>query len=114
METINGEVLAGGTRRRLSRAEADRIVADYGRSGQTQESFARERGLKVGTLRNWLYRSRAEGPGSLREVVVKAEPKKESGAAVVVVRTSRGVEVELPLCAGHGWIERMVRELARS
>lgn len=114
METIRDEELIARGRKRRSRAEIDRLVADYRNSGQTQESFAREHGLNVGTLRGWLYRRRGGEDGGLREVVVRAVAEPGARKAMVVVRTARGVEVELPLSAGSGWIERMVRELVRS
>lgn len=111
---------------RRGREEIEGIVAAFVASGQSQAAFARERGLNPKSLRNWLRKSgEASAPGSLREVVVKAEPRRalapadRGGAAAaplaaVVVRTARGLEVELPLCAGLGWIERMVKEVARS
>jgi hypothetical protein len=114
METTEKAGLGVLVRKRRSRAEIDRLVFDYNNSGQTQECFARERGLNVGTFRGWLYRRRGNESEDLQEVVLRADASKQSDHGAVVVRTARGVEVELPLCAGSAWIERMVRELARS
>lgn len=36
------------------------IVAQFERSGLTQEAFATERNIPVGTLRSWIYRLRRE------------------------------------------------------
>lgn len=45
-----------GRRRRYSQEERKRLVAEYRESGLTQEAFAEERGINVGTFRQWLYR----------------------------------------------------------
>src|SRR5437868_1152253 len=36
------------------------IVGQFEKSGLTQEAFAAERGIPVGTLRSWIYRLRRE------------------------------------------------------
>lgn len=36
------------------------LVEQFGRSGLTQEAFATERHIPVGTLRSWIYRLRRE------------------------------------------------------
>jgi hypothetical protein len=51
--------------RRATMAERGRrfwreAVKAYERSGETQETFAAQRGLKVSTLRAWIYRLRRE------------------------------------------------------
>lgn len=114
MKTTENTGLGTVARKRRSPAEIDRLVSAYRNSAQTQESFAQEHGLNVKTFRGWLYRRRGGECEGLREVVVRADGSKEGGHGAVVVRTTRGVEVELPLCAGSGWIERMVLELVRS
>jgi hypothetical protein len=46
----------GGRWRRRSRAEAERLVVEYERSGLTRRSFCEQRGISAGTLD--LYRKR--------------------------------------------------------
>jgi hypothetical protein len=36
------------------------LILQYERSGKSQEEFAREREIPVGTLRHWLYRVKRE------------------------------------------------------
>jgi transposase-like protein len=38
------------------KAEIEQVVADYEGSGLTQSEYARQHGLKVTTLRYWIYR----------------------------------------------------------
>jgi len=40
-----------------------KLVAEYKRSGETQESFARKRRITVWSLRRWLYKFRREQNG---------------------------------------------------
>lgn len=90
----------------------ERILEDYRQSGLSQVAYAREHGLPVGTLRGWLYKSRKSGVRDLCEVVMPPQ----SGhleKAVALVRLANGSEVELPLTAGLGWVERMIGELTR-
>lgn len=81
-------------RKRRSRQEVDAWVERYRQSGQTQTAFAAEHGIKVETLRQWLYRrgdKEAKAQGRLLPVRVL-----EDGGRVpaVVVRFPGGVEVE--------------------
>jgi transposase-like protein len=46
--------------RRQAREIWVNLVRQLERSGQSQEEFARERGIPVGTLRGWIYRLRRE------------------------------------------------------
>lgn len=36
------------------------VIRQYEKSGRTQEAFARERNIPVGTLRSWIYRLRRQ------------------------------------------------------
>jgi transposase-like protein len=68
-----------GMNHRIERArpkeEIEKIVADYERSGLTQEEYARQHGLKVGTLRYWIYhRLRAVAPTGPALVEVQVPP----------------------------------------
>ncbi|MCX6941867.1 MAG: hypothetical protein NTX09_14215 [Verrucomicrobia bacterium] len=44
------------TRGHRTRSEREQLVEAYRASGQTQVVFARERGIKLTTLRAWIYR----------------------------------------------------------
>lgn len=57
-------------RTRYSAGERQRLVAAWRSSGQTQEAFAQERGIRVGTLRQWLYRPERVNP-RLRRVAFR-------------------------------------------
>ena len=45
---------------RYARDIWEQIVRQYDQSGLTQEAFAEQRGIPVGTLRSWIYRLRRE------------------------------------------------------
>ena len=51
-------------RARRTAAQWTELAAAYRRSGQTQATFARSRGVGVAALRNWLYRDRPAAPPS--------------------------------------------------
>ena len=97
------------------REEVDRLVADYHASGKGVREFATERGVKECTIRGWLYRRRRSpvAANPLQEVKLRAGTGDGASTGMVVVRTVGGAEVELPLCAGWSWLERMVLELVR-
>lgn len=82
------------SRKRRSRREIEAWLERYGQSGQTQAAFAAEHGIKVGTLRQWLYRRRpneAKSEGQLLPVKVVEDRGRVSG---ILVRFPEGVEVE--------------------
>lgn len=81
----------GRVRRR--RAEIEELVERYRLSGQTQSAYAAAEGLKVGTLRQWLYRREGKETGSGGMVPVKVVEGRGTGRTVVIRYTS-GVEVE--------------------
>lgn len=114
METTEAKETARNWKRR-GREEVDRLVAEYQASGQSVRTFAEERGVKECTMRGWLYRRRRspEAAVALQEVKLRAGTGDGASTGLVVVRTAGGAEVELPLCAGWRWLERMVLELVR-
>ena len=60
-KTKGGESEAKGKRgRHRTRSEREQMVEAYRASGQTQAVFAHERGIKITTLRAWIYRRQAE------------------------------------------------------
>lgn len=114
MDTTEAKETARNWKRRR-REEVDQLVADYHASGKGVREFAAERGVKECTMRGWLYRRRRspEAAVALHEVKLRAGTGYGASTGMVVVRTAGGAEVELPLCAGWRWLERMVLELAR-
>lgn len=77
------------TRRRSTAAEQLRWVARYEASGLTQEQFARRHGLRVNTLRQWLYR------GGGRARAIRASGFKELPLSAVLSSGSWDAEIIL-------------------
>lgn len=79
------------------------IIRRFEQSGLTQEAFADERGIPVGTLRSWIYRLRREqedrAPLLPVRVIASTAPlarqHSDEAVAVEVVLTD-GVLVRLP------------------
>jgi hypothetical protein len=97
------------------------VVAEFERSDQTQEAFARSRRLKVCTFRNWVYRVRAErkkrDSSRARLVEVKvADPRNDAGrplvpSAVVRIRACNGVTLEFNDVPTPSYLAAVVSEL---
>ncbi len=71
------------------------LIGQYDRSGKSQEEFAAEREIPVGTLRSWIYRFKrevAEETGSILPVRVIA-----STAPTARCSDAPGMEVEVVL-----------------
>jgi transposase-like protein len=99
-------------RRRWSPAERARWLREYRASGMSQEKFAEQAQLSVGTLRGWIYRRAAvdAGAGGFAPVqVVGGHAPRERAA--VTVRWPHGVEVELAVDLGEAGLRRLMREL---
>ena len=83
------EQTTGQRRIRRSASEITRLLAEYESSGQTQIAFARERGLNLGTFRQWIYsrRHRAEGAersvGGVVPLIVEGESRSGRGGLTV-------------------------------
>jgi hypothetical protein len=82
------------------------LIGQFERSGKTQDEFAAERGIPVGTLRSWIYKLKREQPenaAAILPVRVISSPspsarrsESESGAVeVIVVRCASGTAAEL-------------------
>jgi transposase-like protein len=102
---------AGGRR---SRAEVDRLVAEYEASGQTRQEFCAKHGLSPVTLDRYRRRrqKRAERPASsgrfLRVELSGARPAGGSGQEnelAVVLRSGRRIEVR------HGFDAELLAQL---
>jgi hypothetical protein len=101
-----------GRRRRWSRTEREQLLRDFRASGLTQARFAAERGIKVPTLRNWIYKPAVadDQSGGFAPVrIVGARPIRSCGA--ITVRWPQGVEVEVAVDLDGSGVTRLVREL---
>jgi len=93
------------------------VVADFERSGRTQEAFARSRRLNVWTFRTWLYRVRGErgkreaNPARLVEVKV-ADAERPSAPNAVRIRACNGVTLEFNGVPTPSYLAAVVSELA--
>lgn len=126
-KSISGEtgVVAVGSRgsKHRSRGERAQLLSEYRASGWTQERFAQRTGIKVGTLRRWIYKMRSsancdeagtidEGGGFAPVRIVDVVcPVKSQGS--VTVRWPQGMEVQIAVELDGVGIERLVRKLVR-
>jgi transposase-like protein len=114
-ESKAGESEMKGKRgRQRTRSEREQMLEAYCASGQTQAVFARERGIKLTTLRAWIYRRRAEGhagPGRIEPVRIVGGGFTGATMArsAITVRWPQGLELAVELDAAG--VERLVREL---
>src|ERR1700739_733651 len=94
---------AGSVRRRRSRVEVERLVAEYEASGLTRDVFCQQRGLSVAALDK--YRRRVQkwarsGAGPMLPVGVGLSTAQDSscaagGAGVLVVASRSGRRIEV-------------------
>lgn len=81
-------------RRRRSCQEIEDWIERYRQSGQSARAFAARHGLRVGTLRQWLYRRGNKATASSQAMVpVKLIEAPESQPAVTL-RLPGGVQIE--------------------
>jgi len=88
------------------------MLRDFRASGLSQVRFAAEHGVRIGTLRNWIYKPSGvdEQSGGFAPVrIVGAGSMGSRGA--VTVRWPQGVEVELAVDLDGSGVVRLVREL---
>ena len=94
---------AGTVRRRRSRVEVEKLVAEYEASGLTRDGFCQQRGLSVAALDK--YRQRVQkwaraGAGPMLPVEVVLSTAQGSsctarGACVLVVESRSGRRIEV-------------------
>jgi transposase-like protein len=78
------------------------IIQQYERSGLTQEAFADERGIPVGTIRSWIYklrREREEAPVLPVRVIASPAPtarRPDEEVSAIEVDVGDVVRVRLP------------------
>ncbi len=95
-------------RRRWTAEEVAPLVAEYRCGKLTQEEYAEQIGVKVGTLRHWLYRRRSVPPGF---AAVRLAPHQPEPGAAITIRWPQGIELELPLALGEAALRPWLREL---
>lgn len=114
-ETKAGETELKGKRgRHRTRGEREELVEAYRTSGQTQTGFAKVRGIKVATLRAWIYQRRAANhaePGRIEPVRIVGGSLAGGtlARAAITVRWPQGIELAVELDAAG--VERLGREL---
>lgn len=96
-------------------ADARRVLADWERSGDSLEAFARSRGLVPQRLAWWRKRLRAARPEA--STTLTLVPATVIGAAIAapaaVIRLPHGLVIEIE-GASPAWVAALARELARS
>ncbi len=106
---------ADGTRRQYSPEERARLIAEYAESGLSQKAFAEERGINVGTFRQWLYRSDGkEGVGTaqeptFQEISLGDLPSAEAWA--VEISWPQGPTIRLSTAVSPAWAGELIKTL---
>ena len=100
-------------RGRWTAAERAHLLGAFRASGKTQEEFARQAGMKVGTLRTWIYRRSAvtEDRGRLAPVRIVDGARSPPPRGAVTVRWPQGIELEIALDLDGPGALGFVREL---
>jgi len=90
--------------RHRSRAEADRVVAEYEASGLSREAFCKQNDVRLKTLDRYVTRYRKQqkdGSGAQRWVAVEvAGHNGYGGELAVLLSTGRRIEVKRGFDAG--------------
>ena len=99
--------------KRTDAEERRATVAAFRASGLGQAEFAEKRGLKVGTLRCWLYASRRESGGNASvarfiDVTASVPVRPQGGEAALVLRVG-GAVVELRELPPPEWLVAVSR-----
>jgi hypothetical protein len=112
---------AGSVRRRRSRVEVEKLVAEYEASGLTRDGFCQQRGLSIAALDK--YRRRVQkwarlGVGRMLPVEVvwstAQSPNNDTGhGGVLVVELRSGRRIEVPRGFDAGTLERLLTVLDR-
>jgi hypothetical protein len=119
MENLRGdeaEVERSAGPRHWTRAKRAQVLREYRASGLTQEKFAGQAGIRIGTLRAWIYKQpTAEGDAAGGfapvRIVDRSGPGTGTTRGAVTVRWPQGIEVEIAVDLGGAGVERLVREL---
>jgi hypothetical protein len=104
-------------RLRFTQQEREKLIVKYRASGLAQREFAQEQGIKVGTLRQWIYRPRSPLPMArgkkfgFQEVSISEVPFLNGWAAEL--QLPRGVALRLNSNASVEWIGALVQKLGQ-
>jgi transposase-like protein len=106
---------AASPRRHWTEADARRVLAEWERSGDSLEAFARSRGLVPQRLAWWRKRLRAARPQTTTALTFI--PAAVIGAAIAhpaaVIRLPNGMVIELE-GVSPTWVAALARELTRA
>ena len=95
-------------------SDARRVLADWQRSGDTLEAFARSRGLVPQRLAWWKKRLLTSGAAvTFAPATVIDAPAVASTGLAAMIRLSHGITIELD-GASPSWIAALARALAGS
>jgi len=109
---------AASRRPHWTEADARRVLADWERSGDSLEAFARSRGLVPQRLAWWRKRLRAARPEAstaltfIPAAVIGAAPA-STATPTAAIRIPHGMVIEIE-GASPTWVAALARELARS
>src|SRR3954447_24442206 len=113
---------AGSVRRRRSRVEVERLVAEYEARGLTRDGFCQQRGLSVAALDK--YRRRVQkwlrlGTGAMVPVEVVSSTAQGSNCAavgdgVLVVESRSGRRIEVGRGFDAATLERLLTVLDKA
>jgi len=104
-------------RPRFTDQEREKLIAEYRASGQGQREFAQQQGIKVGTLRQWIYRLRLpqrivrRNKRAFQEVPIAEVAFLNSWAAEL--QLPRGVALRLNSHPSAQWIGDLVQKLGQ-
>ena len=99
--------------RRRSGREIEEWIERYRQSGQSARAFASTHGLRVDTLRGWLYRRRKRAKdlgGAMIPVKVIDSPE---GPAGVTLRLPCGIEVEFGAAVTVSTLKELIESGSR-
>ena len=111
------EKQVGGIRRRRSRAEVDRLVAEYETSGLSRQEFCLKHGLGLATLDRYRNRRRQRHEAlSRKSRLIKVElsgPQQigNAGSSEVAVVLSSGRRIEVRSGFDADMLQQLVRVL---
>lgn len=104
--------LSSQPRRHFTLEERANFVALYHQSGRTQSAFARQHGIKLGTLQQWLTRLKAQSPSArpgFQEFIVPLT----SSPWVAEIRLSPEITIQLSSQATGQLFTQLLESLRR-
>lgn len=93
------------------------MVAEYERSRLTQEAFAKQRGIKVGTLRQWLYRRERTKAGGAKEPTfqeVSLGDLSSSSSWAAEISWPQGPTIRLSGQSSPAWAGELIKTVQES